>query len=250
MPSPDAVVSLVDSLTAEQWLPKRDSPSLRSVRHVLPDENAKAIHDPGTTFPFTLLPWVTKREPSTTYIQLPKFTDSPAINASFVQERFDDGGLLLQYSMRHLDRDANIKYPLDRLDHDRHAAYYDLQLWLSPDYVSVTSETLEGFDNSLCPCGNKLGHEKPRDVFDPCEHFPLQCPDCNAPFSPQDHQFHVRCGYTGKESTVAGGTVFRFAIEVDCGKCIPKSDVAFSQDFRNICSDVLCCDFIELGNVN
>ncbi len=233
----------------EKWLPPSDSPCLQSVRHMLPDENTKELHDPGTSFPWTLLPWVTKREPSTTFIQLPKFTDSPApIDGSFVQSRLDDGGLLLQYSMRHLDLD-DIRYPLARLDRDRDSVYYDLKFWLSPDYVCITSETLVGYDDSRCQCGRKLAHEKPRDVFSPCDHFPLRCPTCETPFNPQDRLFQVRSGYTGDESSVAGGAVFRFAVEIDCGKCIPKSSVAFSSEFRKICSDVLKCDFIEMETV-
>ena len=132
---------------------------------------------------------------------------------------------------------------------DRHGTYYDLRFWLSPDYVAVTSETLEGFDDSLCECGHELAHEKPRDVFSPCEHYPLRCPSCGVAFRPQDRQFKVRCGYTGEESMVKGGTVFRFAIEIDCGKCIPESDVAFNSEFRDVCSSSLACDFIELGSV-
>ena len=249
-PSPDGIVSLVKTLTAEKWLPKRDSPCVRSVRHMVPDENAQVFHDPGTTFPFTMMPWVSRREPSTTYVQLPKFTDSPGIDSSFVQDQLDAGGLLLQYSMWRLDRDNGIRYPLNRLDHARDAAYYDLKFWLSPDYVYLTSETLRVLDSSQCDCGRKLAHEKPCDVFSPCDHFPLQCPDCNAPFHPHDRQFHIRCGYTGDETTVAGGTVFRFAIEIDCGKCIPKAPVDFSLEFRRVCSSTLQCDFIELGSVN
>lgn len=217
---------------------------------MVPDEDGKEFRDPGTTFPFTLFPWITKREPSTTYMQLPKFAVSPNhIDADFITARLDDSGLLLQYSMRHLDRD-NIKYPLARLDYERDATYYDLQFWLSADFVCITSETLEGYADSHCNCGHNLAHEKPRDVFSPCDHFPLHCPRCESPFDPQDYSFRVRSGYTDDETNIAGGAVFRFAIEIDCGKCFPKSTVEFSSEFRALCSEVLQCDFIEIENVH
>lgn len=248
-PSSHVVVKLIESLTLNRWLPMADSPCLQSVRHMTPDDNPKAFHSPGTSFPWTLLPWVKKRPSYPTFVQLPKYANSPSVDVSFVQQQLDGGGLLLEYSVSNLDRDE-IKYPLARLDYDRAEAYFDFKLWLSPDYVYLTSETLEGFDDLTCQCGLYLAHERPNDVFSPHEHFPLQCPQCRAPFVPQSHQFHIRCGFTGDESTVPGGTVFRFAIEMDCGKCMPTSPVEFASDFRILCSDVLKCDFIELGNVN
>ncbi len=157
--------------------------------------------------------------------------------------------LLLQYSMSSLNRDKNIRYPLARLAHDRQDLYYALRFWLSPDFVYVTSETLEGFANTECQCGASLIHEKHRDVFYPNAHFPLRCPECNNPFDPNARLFHLRCAFTGDSSTVVGGTTFRFCVEIDCGKCIPRDDVSFHPDLHRLCSNVLGCEFIEVGSV-
>ena len=217
---------------------------------MLPDENAKEFHDPGTTFPFTMLPWVTKREPSTMFVQLPKFTDSPMpIDTPFVQSRLDDadyyfstlcGIWIATTSGTHSLVSTMIAMP----------STTTFNSGCHPTMSASHPETLEGYDNPLCQCGHKLAHEKPRDVFSPCHHFPLRCPTCDTLVDPQDRLFHVRSGYTGDQSSVPGGAVFRFAVEIDCGKCFPDSSVAFSPEFRTICSDVLKCDFIEMENVH
>ncbi len=184
-----------------------------------------------------------RRKSSTVCVQLPRYTDTPIVDSAFIQQKYDGGGLLLQYSMSSLNRDKNIRYPLARLAHDRQDLYYALRFWLSPDFVYVTSETLEGFANTECQCGASLIHEKHRDVFYPNAHFPLRCPECNNPFDPNARLFHLRCAFTGDSSTVVGGTTFRFCVEIDCGKCIPRDDVSFHPDLHRLCSNVLGCEF-------
>jgi hypothetical protein len=248
-PSCATVCQLLAVFVENRWLPHAGSESLRSIRYRVPDESAKEFYDPGTRFPWTLLPWIQKKEPSRSFLQLPEYRDCPAqVDEEFLQAQYDNGGLLLEYSLWHLDLD-DLVYPLERLDYERDNVYYELRFWLSPDFVYVTSECLEGFENSRCECGHQLAHEKPRDVFT-TSHFPLNCPICEKPFNPSEYLFRVYNGFNGEQSVVPGGTTFRFAIEMDCGKCMPESSVEFAPRFRTLCGEVLQCDFVELEDVN
>lgn len=249
VPSCEQVMELIGALTAGGWLPERDSPCLQRVQYRIPDENAREIYTPATPWLFTLLPWVTRRPESRTWSQFPPQMDAPAvINASFVQERYDDGGLWLEYHVSRLDQ-ADVRYPLARLDHKPKGAYFGLRFMMSEDFVYQTSETLDGYDDVNCSCGHPLVYEKPRDVFSPLCHFPLQCPECEREFDPAERSFRVYDGFTGEASEVAGGTVFRFAVVMDCGKCRPEADVEFCAEFRGVCRDVLGCEFIEIGEM-
>ncbi len=68
----------------------------------------------------------------------------------FYKFQIEDGGLQLLYGISNLELD-DIRYPLERLDYEKQETYYDVVFWLSDDFVCLTSETLEGFENTnLC----------------------------------------------------------------------------------------------------
>lgn len=244
----ETIASLIAALASERWLPKRDSPSLKSVQHRMPAPDAKAIRVPSTSFPRTLISWI-KAQPETEYIsQFAKLTQSPdAVDANFVRERRDNGGLYLQYSFRNLHHD-NIRFPLTEPDFVTPDLYYDLNFYLSNDLVYVTSETLDGFDSTKCSCGAELTFDRIGSVFiDQLLHD--RCPDCHKQFMPAQNRFRIAHPMTGEPSYVMGGAVFRFAIELDCGKCIPKTHFEFHPAFRDLCMRELQCEFIEMETV-
>ena len=181
---------------------------------------------------------------------MPRYVETPQhIDPAFIAARIEDGGLLLRYGVRNFDRDV-VKYPLARLDYERQDTYYDLQFWWSEDFIYLTSQTLEGFDSTNCHCGFNLVFKKEVDVFAPDEHMRLICPKCKIPFNPNERVLRICDGYTGEGTEIEGGAVFRFAIEIDCGKCIPNSSVEFAPEFRDLCSSMLQCDFLEVESIH
>ena len=250
VPPTESIARLIDAMVASKWLPGRDSPSLNRVRHKVPDRNIKSATLERSPFLSRFLPWLGKPNSSKWICQLPRYVDSPRpIDSAFIDSRIEDGGMLLVFGVSNLDLDE-IRYPLARLDYERTDTYFDVIFWVSSDFVYLTSETLEGLENTNCTCGKNLLFSKENDVFAPDDHFPLLCQTCKTPFDPNDRTFRICDGYTGERSEIRGGTVFRFAIEIDCGKCTPQSSVEFARDFRDLCSSMLQCDFQEVESIH
>ena len=116
-----------------------------------------------------------------------------------------------------------LRYPLNReAPVGREEAYYDLELWLSDDYVPITSEVIEPLESEECSCGAALSHElegNPGSLFY-ASRLRRVCARCGEPFVPSTRSVLIRDPETGAghhEPAVA----FRFALVVDCGKCWP-----------------------------
>jgi hypothetical protein len=125
-----------------------------------------------------------------------------------------------------------LRYPLNAdPPHGREEAYYTLELWLADDYVYVTSESVDPFDDERCAaCGASLVadvEEAPRSLFH-ARRLRRRCPRCGEPFEASTRDAAMRDPFTGgDERVVAGGAAFRLALVVDCGKCFPDTDAAF-----------------------
>lgn len=140
---------------------------------------------------------------------------------------------------------AGLKYPLADLPYGLYEEIpYELILHLAEDYLYVTSEILDPFENVNCPCGENLSYwvrdESPFTLHN-ANRIHRRCPDCGAPFRPQDHPATFRDATTGDSTVVPGGLTYRFAISVDCGRCFPRDSwpVSADPDFVRICSDAL-----------
>src|SRR5262245_46119659 len=91
-------------------------------------------------------------------------------------------------------------------------------------------------------CGRGLEFESPADEFGAtCGIFyssrlHVRCPECGTPFDVTHLPAVFKNGRTGEKNVVLGGACYRFAIVIDCGKCIPeKENVNMSPSLKRIC---------------
>lgn len=248
VPTCDAIVQLIEALIDDRWLPKSGSPSLRSVRKKVL-ECSKPDGSLCTSSPFLLLPkWLRARPRVDGYLRA-RYIDATDMDATCIRDSLEAGGLLLEYSVRNLHL-AGIRFPLARIDHHISETYFDLRLWLSPDYVCPLAENLLGFEVSNCKCGQELQFTKDNDVFVVDSHFPLRCTNCGLDFDPSEREFRIADAFSGDITYTLGGPVFRFAIEFDFGKCVPESPVQFDSDLKSLCEEVLQCELAEYETVH
>lgn len=248
VPTCDAIVQLIEALIDDRWLPSSGSPSLRSVRKKVL-ECSRPDGSLCTSSLFLLLPkWLRARRRDDGYLRA-RYIDAKAIDATCIRDSLEAGGLLLEYSVHNLNQ-AEIRFPLARMDHETSETYFDLRLWLSSDYVCPLAENLLGFEVSKCKCGQELQFSKDNDVFVVASHFPLRCASCGHGFDPSEREFRIADAFSGDITCTLGGPVFRFAIEFDFGKCVPESTVQFDPDLKSLCEEVLQCELAEYETVH
>jgi hypothetical protein len=63
----------------------------------------------------------------------------------------------------------------------------------------------------------------------------------------------VRDGWTGITSVIPGGTIYRFAVVVDCKKCIPEriaSPIKADPRLLDVCRQMFGIPFYEVGGLH
>jgi hypothetical protein len=148
---------------------------------------------------------------------------------------------------------SGLRYPLNSNQFDPSETYYELQLHFSPEYVYRMSEVIEPFTAPIAcaQCGEALEFWPQEDdaggIFYSARLHSC-CPRCATPFDVARLSAVVRDGRTGEPNSVPGGACYRFAIVVDCGKCIPGPNVKVAPRLRNLCQDKLGYSFYEIGD--
>jgi hypothetical protein len=131
----------------------------------------------------------------------------------------------------------------------RDETYYDVEIHLSCDYVYHCSELIDPFDDIRCMCGESLEYDNNDRVFY-ASRIKYRCPRCARDFDVSEKPATVRNGRTGEKSTVPGGTSYRFALVVDCGKWLPtrSSVINLHPDLVELCQSELQHSFYEVGD--
>ena len=129
--------------------------------------------------------------------------------------------------------------------------YYGIQLHLSSsDFIHHSSEVIEPID-ATCNCGEKLEYDLEDEVFYSAR-IRERCYRCGQIFDPATMDVTVRDGWNGSKSIVRGGAIYRFAVVIDCGKCIPPRKsrlIRANPNLLSLCEHQLGTAFYEVGDV-
>jgi hypothetical protein len=223
---------LVESLAKDNWIAAPDSDALRQM----------ALLD-GMPYEEGADSWA--------HIRLsPGFTSVPR---SLTPEWFQiqtAGDLRLGFPVNHGDQ-IGLRYPLINDAGPPDDPYYEIELHLSRDYVHHVSELIEPAP-TVCACGEPLAYEVDHDVFYAAR-IRMQCPRCSATFDPSSIRVVVRDGWTADKSFVEGGTIYRFAVVIDCGKCIPERrhvPIRANPSLVDLCQRAVGHRFYEVGDIS
>jgi hypothetical protein len=224
---------LVESLAKDNWIAAPGSDALRQM--ALLDEIAQDEADDG---------WARMW-------RRPGFASVPH---SLTPEWFEaqtSCDLRLGFPVNHGDR-IGLRYPLVNDAGPPEDPYYEIELHSSHDYVHHVSELIEPAP-TVCACGEPLEYypDLDHDVFY-ASRIKMQCPRCSAPFDPSSINVVVRDGWTGDKSLVRGGTIYRFAVVIDCGKCIPERKcipIKANPRLVDLCQRVTGHRFYEIGDI-
>jgi hypothetical protein len=144
---------------------------------------------------------------------------------------------------------SGLKYPFSTVPGED-GVYYDIEMHLAAETVYCTSEIIDPFAEIHCSCGATVEEFEPSDD-DPfySSRLPNHCPECQAPMNYAVLPTTMRDPWTGAESSLAGGAVYRFALVLDCGKCWPEKETVVSAEFLGVVERTLqiktrvCRDF-------
>jgi hypothetical protein len=230
-PNGRQLAALVESLAKDNWIAAPGSDALREM---------------------ALLDGVAQEEADDGWARLWKRPDFESVPRSLTPKWFEGQtsiDLRLGFPVNHGDR-IGLCYPLVNDAGPPEDPYYEIELRSSRDYVHHVSEEIEPA-LTICVCGEPLEYYPDYDVFY-ASRIKIQCPRCSAPFDPSSINVVVRDGWTGDKSLVKGGAIYRFAIVVDCGKCIPERrrvPIKANPRFVDLCQRVMGCAFYEIGDI-
>jgi hypothetical protein len=160
------------------------------------------------------------------------------------------GDLKLGFPVEH-GLDVGLQYPLLSDLGPPEDPYYEIQLHVATDFIHHSSELIQAIE-PVCSCGQQLEYDEPEDVFF-APRIRRGCPRCSKEFDPSTLQVRVRDGWTNKRSVVSGGAIYRFAIVIDCGKCIPErkdNPIRANPTFVHFCQDSFGHCFYEVGDIH
>lgn len=145
---------------------------------------------------------------------------------------------------------SGLRYPLDPLpSRPRADCFYQIQLHFADQYLYRTSEAVEPFDpDPECECGESLAFDVDlaQDPFY-AQRLWRECPECGEPFDPSRLVATGRDGWTGEEIETRGGTTYRFALVVDCGKCFGSRPPRIHDELKRLVEETLDCQFYEVS---
>lgn len=132
------------------------------------------------------------------------------------------GEARIEFPVLHV-QDIGIRYPLVCDTGIPEDAYHTIEIHSSNVYVHHCSECIDPVETK-CGCGTDLEYslDFDDDVFYDAR-IRTQCPTCKKPFDPSSRTVECRDGFTEQSPNLVGGAAYRFAIVIECGKCIPTS---------------------------
>ena len=259
-PPANVLVRLVATLREQAWLPNRRTRNLASLRSPI-----RGLHGGALGLAERRAAWTTPAEfRSAGFSILPD-----PLTAEWLDENVD---MRLRWPV-HPDGRADeidesdgedllralygLRYPLVTIADEGDVPYYDLSIHWANDYiVPVYRETMSTEVASVCSCGAELARSEndiSKNMRAPFQtRVALSCPRCGRPFEAERTTTTLRAGFDQRETTLdEGGVVHRFAIHVDCGKCIPREppERAFHPDLKALCESVLGVPMVEAGYV-
>jgi hypothetical protein len=233
-PRPDAALALITALRHEGWLLGADSPALAQ----LPFEQSR-IYKPAQEHGYFALAIGTR--------------DSFTAPLSELFDNYADRDLMVVWPVESLGT-SGLRYPLEPLPFDDPAdaahCYYEVQFHFGRDFIYHTSEVIDPFDPSpRCPCGHTLECE-PESVEDPfySSRLAARCPQCCVAFDPTQLVATGRDGWTGTTMRVQGGTTYRFAVVIDCGKHFGGRQHRLHPGLKSLVERILAVETYEVAD--
>lgn len=196
------------------------------------------------------------------YLQLPPRYDGRDESAphSLTSDWFEEhlsADLKLIIPVEHADQ-IGLQYALTIDSELPDDPYYAIQIQACDDYIHHVSELIDAVE-AICLCGESLEYHPSADPEEElfgdifyASRIKSQCPHCRNFFDPSNLEVTVRDAWTGAESVIRGGAIYRFAVLIDCGKCIPQpkhSPIRANPSLLDLCQQVLGVGLCEVGDI-
>ncbi|MFT3766899.1 MAG: hypothetical protein QM820_15480 [Minicystis sp.] len=116
------------------------------------------------------------------------------------------------------------RYPLTRRPYLRKGMYWDLELHWTRYYLPTPVQDLGRVVSIKTDCGDHLARRASVFRGAPFTTWLLtKCPSCGGLVDPEQAPGRFENPWTGASRQVAGMGLHRFAIKIDCGKCVPET---------------------------
>jgi hypothetical protein len=121
--------------------------------------------------------------------------------------------------------------------------YWDLELHWSRHFLLTPTGGLETVAAIKTDCGDGLA----RGGAPFTRWLLTRCPSCRGEVDPNDGSLRYQNPWTGRTRDVAGLGLHRFALVIDCGKCVPedtgRGPVLVNPDLVQLVERHLGCTF-------
>jgi hypothetical protein len=232
-PSSDQLAAFVDSLMNEKWIAAPGSDAFKKMAAI----DGMSLANAEETWARIWLP------SGFTAASVPY-----PLTSQWFQSRLAED-VRIGFPVEHADA-IGVTYPLFSDSGLPNDPYYEIEVHLCNEYVHHSSELIKEVEGK-CSCGASLEYCPDNEIF-PGSRFKTQCPECSTVFDPSGIAVEVRDGWTGARSIVPGGAIYRFAVAVDCGKCIPvrkRDPIKANREFVNLCERIFSQKFYEVGDI-
>lgn len=199
--------------------------------------------------PETTVPWAQERLPNSGgRIRKPATIPHP-MTLEWIAARLS-GEMKLEFPIPHV-QEIGIRYPLVCDSGIPEDAYFTIEIHASNDYINNSSDCIDLVD-AKCDCGEELLYwpDDDDDVFF-ASRIRSQCPSCLKLFDPIACTADFRDGFTGAKFRLAGGAICRFALVIECGKCIPtrkRQPPCVDPVLMELLKNTLGTDFYQVGD--
>lgn len=230
-PTVGVVIKLIETLRQHRWILTPNSPELR-------------------VLPFSTMTYYAFARDVGIYAQTANgyvtITQANFEHFLYMQEETD---FLLGWPIENFGQ-SNLRYPLSpepfNGPEEADGCYYELQLHFGKDFIYHMSEVVEPFDSPLiCACGRKMEYCTNDEIFLDSRITRI-CPVCGYAFDVTDRVCRGRDGWTGQPFSILGGTAYRFALVVDCGKCFGTRPLQLNSDLRRLIESTLGTNIYEV----
>jgi hypothetical protein len=233
-PRPDAALALIAALRDDGWL-------------LGPD------HSPLAKLPFSQSRLYTPAKGQGYFALTVGSRDSFTAPLPELFEKYAERDLLAVWPIESLGT-SGLRYPLEPLPFDDLAdaadCYYEVQFHFGRDFIYHMSEVIDPFDPSpTCPRGHALECE-PESEEDPfySSRLSARCPQCGVAFDPTQLVASGRDGWTGTAMRIQGGTAYRFAVVIDCGKFFGQRQHRFDPRLKSLVERTLDIETYEVAD--
>lgn len=141
-----------------------------------------------------------------------------------------------------------LRFPVTPPPFSREHVWFSIEIRWSRYFLQLVGDGISS-PPIACSCGASFGSSI-QTFFLPA--FRRRCSRCGAELDPTRYVLRGTDHATGRALALEGGGLHRFAVVLDCGKCVPEDvgPIRAAPELVDLCSEVFGQQFVEIGVIH